>query len=170
MKMRAGLLGTCAATALIIGLGFASPALAADVMPMKAPAAVEPVPFWWYEGFAEVGGRFFLNNPDHSSLGSFYKYRDLRPGVFGNFFYGAHRTGADPLDIEVWGKDIGWDDQAFGLDLSKPGSYYLTLGWDETPHVYTNNAHSIWSGVGGTFLTPNVFLPATDCRQRECPC
>ena len=159
MKMRAGLLGTCAATALIIGLGFASPALAADTMPTKAPAAVEPLPFWWYEGFAEIGGRFFLNNPDHSSLGSFYKYRDLRPGVFGNFFFGAHHTGVDPLDIEVWGKNIGWDDQAFGLDLSKPGSYYLTLGWDETPHVYTDNAHSIWSGVGGTFLTPNVFLP-----------
>ena len=90
---------------------------------------------WWYEGFAEIGGRFDLNHPDKTTLGKFYEYRDLRPGVFGNFFFGAHRT-PDPFDIEVWGKNVGWNDQAFGFDLAKPGSYYLTFGWDETPHVF----------------------------------
>jgi hypothetical protein len=118
MKMRAGLLGTCVASALVIGLGVASPALAADTMPVKAMTAVAPL--WWYEGFAEIGGRFDLNHPDKQSLGKFYAYRDLRPGVFGNFFFGAHRT-IDPFDIEVWGKNVGWDDQAFGLDIAKPG-------------------------------------------------
>jgi len=158
MKMRAGLLVTCAASALAIGLGFVSPVQAADTMPTKAPAIVGPA--WWYEGYAEVGARFFLNNPDRKDLGKFYQYQDLRPGVFGNFFFGAHKTGADPLDIEAWGSNIGWNDQAFGLDIAKPGSYYLTLGWDETPHVWSTNAKSIWSGVGGNNLTVNVFTPA----------
>jgi len=124
MKMRAGFLATCAASALVIGIGFASPALAADKMVTKAPAA-EPVQ-WWYEGFVEVGGRMYLNNPDKTKLGKFYEYRDLRPGVFGDFYIAAHRT--NPIDIALWGTNVGWDDQAFGLDLAKPGTYYLTLG------------------------------------------
>ena len=105
MKMRAELLVTCAA--LVIGAGIASPALAADLVTKapKAMPAAEPLP-WWYEGYAEVGGRFFLNNPDNKTLGKFYEYRDLRPGVFGNFYVGAHRQTNDPLDFDVWGKNM----------------------------------------------------------------
>jgi MtrB/PioB family decaheme-associated outer membrane protein len=136
-------------------LGFASPVLAADVMPTKAPVAVAPA--WWYEGYAEIGARFKISGSDNRELGKFYEYRDLRPGVFGNFLFGAHRTGPDPLDIEVWGENVGWNDQAFGLDIAKPGTYYLTLGWDETPHVWSQKAKSIWSGVGSNFLTANTF-------------
>ena len=122
MKVRAELLVTCAALAIAVGL--ASPALAADMV-TKAPVAVGPQ--WWYEGYAEIGARFDLNHPDKTTLGKFYEYRDLRPGVFGNFFFGAHRNGADPLDIEAWGKNVGWDDQAFGLDLAKPGTLLSDL-------------------------------------------
>jgi MtrB/PioB family decaheme-associated outer membrane protein len=150
MKMRAELLVTCAASAFAIGLGLASPVLAADTMPLKAPEIVAPA--WWYEGFAEIGGRFFLNNPDKRKLGLFYEYRDLRPGVFGDFLFGAHKTGPDPLDIEAWGKNIGWNDQAFGLDIYKPGTYYLTLGWDETPHVF-GTGRTTYSG-GNVLSTP----------------
>jgi MtrB/PioB family decaheme-associated outer membrane protein len=150
MKIRAELLVTCAA--LVIGTGTTLPAMAADMF-TKAPAmpAAEPLP-WWYEGFAEIGGRVDLNSPDKKDLGKFYEYRDLRPGVFGNFFIGAHRTN-DPLDFEVWGKNIGWNDQAFGFDLTKPGQHYLTLGWDETPHVYSKNAKTLYDGVGTNNLT-----------------
>jgi MtrB/PioB family decaheme-associated outer membrane protein len=150
MKIRAELL-MCAA-ALAIGAGSAMSALAADVVTKAPPMpAAEPLP-WWYEGFAEVGGRFFLNNPDRRDLGKFYEYRDLRPGVFGNFFFGAHRIN-DPLDIEIWGKNVGWTDQAFGLDVTKPGQYYLTFGWDETPHVYSQKALTLYNGVGTNNLT-----------------
>ncbi len=124
----------------------------------KAPKIAAPT--WWYEGYAEIGGRFDLNHPDKTSLGKFYEYRDLRPGVFGNFFFGAHRTGADPLDVNAWGNNIGWNDQSFGLELSKPGSYYLTFGWDETPHVYSKNAKTLYNGVGTNNLTLPVFLTA----------
>ena len=152
MKMRAELLVTCAA--LVIGAGIASPALAADLVTKapKAMPAAEPLP-WWYEGYAEVGGRFNLNNPDKKDLGKFYEYRDLRPGVFGNFYAAAHRTGADPLDIAIWGKNVGWTDQAFGIDIAKPGQVYLSGGWDETPHVFSQNAKTLYDGVGSTNLT-----------------
>ena len=156
MKMRAGFLATCAASALVIGMGVASQVLAADKMVTKAPVA-EPVQ-WWYEGFVEIGGRFYLNNPDKSALGKFYEYRDLRPGVFGNFLYGAHRTGPDPIDIVVWGKNVGWDDQAFGLDYARPGQHYLSLLWDETPHVFGKDARTTYSG-GSTLTTPTLPFP-----------
>ena len=77
MKVRAGLLVTCAAGAVAIGLGCASPALAADVMPTKAPVAA--LPFWWYEGFAEIGYRDYLNDPDKAKLGRFYRYETRLP-------------------------------------------------------------------------------------------
>ena len=59
----------------------------------------------------------------------------------------------DPFDIEVWGKNIGWNDQAFGLDIAKPGQYYLTFGWDETPHVYSQKAQTLYNGIGTNNLT-----------------
>jgi MtrB/PioB family decaheme-associated outer membrane protein len=130
-------------------------------MPLKAPAVVAPA--WWYEGYAEIGGRFFLNNPDKRYLGKFYEYRDLRPGVFGNFYYGAHRTGPDPLDIELWGKNIGWDDQAFGFDLYKPGTYYLTLGWDETPHFFGTGRTTF--SDGNVLSTPQYPFPPSAATQ-----
>ena len=157
MTVRADLLVTCAAAALVLGMGLASPALAADMV-TKAPVAV-PV-LWWYEGYAEIGGRAYLNDPDRTKLGRFLRYEDFRPGVFGNFYFGAHRTGADPLDITAWGKNIGWDDQAFELNLSKPGAYYLTFGWDETPHNYAFDAKTTYSPIGGNVLsTPTYPAP-----------
>ena len=46
---------------------------------------------------------FNLNDPDKAKLGRFYRYEDLGPGVFGNFYFGAHRTGADPFDFTALG-------------------------------------------------------------------
>ena len=150
MKLRAELLVACAA--FVIGAGLTSPARAADMV-LKAPPL--PPVIWWYEGYAEIGGRAYLNDPDKTQLGKFYEYRDLRPGVFGNFLFGAHRTGPDPIDIVAWGWNIGWDDQAYGLDLAQPGTYYLTLGWDETPKVYAKDAKSTYSGTN--FLTTPTY-------------
>src|SRR3974390_3631986 len=151
MKVRSELLVTCAALALCA----VTPVQAADLI-TKAPVVAPTT--WWYEGYAEVGGRF--GNPDQQQLGRFYRYEDLRPGVFGNFYYGQHRTGPDPWDLVFWGTNAGWDDQAFGLEMSKPGTYYLTFGWDETPHVYSNGAQTTFSGVGGNILR-SVNIPAS---------
>jgi MtrB/PioB family decaheme-associated outer membrane protein len=152
MKARAELLATCAAVVICAGL---APSVRAADMPVKAPAAV-PV-LWWYEGFAEIGGRAYLNDPDKTTLGKFYRYEDWSPGVFGNFYFGAHKTGADPLDITAWGKNIGWDDQAFGLGLAKPGTYYLDFSWDETPHVYAKNAGTTFGPIGGNVLSTPTY-------------
>jgi MtrB/PioB family decaheme-associated outer membrane protein len=156
MKVRAEFLITCAALAICAGA--ASPVRAADLV-TKAPMAAPPL--WWYEGFAEVGGRFNINNPDKTTLGKFYEYRDLRPGVFGNFYFGAHRTGVDPIDIAAWGKNVGWTDQAFGLDVARPGTYYLSFGWDETPHVFWKNARTTFVDTGSNVLLSPYYVAVT---------
>jgi MtrB/PioB family decaheme-associated outer membrane protein len=153
MKGRAGLLATCAV--LVIGAGLGTPAFAGE----KPAAAAAPM--WWYDGFAEIGGRFDLNNPNKTSLGEFYRYRDLQPGVFGNFLFGAHRSGADPFDFAVWGKNAGWDDEAFGIDVASPGTYYLTFGWDQTPHVYSWDAKTTYGPLGSNVLSTPSYPGAS---------
>ena len=62
--------------------------------PVQAPTAVGPLPFWWFHGTLEAGGRLFLNDPlrngsaylGQQSLAKFYEYRDLRPGPFANLW------------------------------------------------------------------------------------
>jgi MtrB/PioB family decaheme-associated outer membrane protein len=133
--------------------------LAADMV-TKAPLVAPTT--WWYEGYAEIGGRFDISDPGQRTLGRFYKYEDLRPGVFGDYYFGAHRTGADPWDLAFWGTNAGWDDQAFGLEMSKPGTYYLGVTYDQTPHVYSKDAKTTFSRIGSTFLVtaPYPYPPS----------
>ena len=162
MKVRAKLLVTWAA--LAIGSGLASPVLAADIY-TKAPVAVADR-HGGTRAIAEIGARFNVNDPDKSKLGRFYRYEDLRPGVFGNFFAGWHRSGADPFDFSIWGKNVGWDDQAFGLDAAKPGTYYFDFYWDETPHVFARDARTTFSPIGGNILsTPTYPFPPSAATQ-----
>ena len=182
MKRRVGLTRTCLIGAMLSGGGWvlsvplAQTATAAD-MPVKAPVQTEPVPYWWFSGFVEVGGRDFLNDPQRNgqtavylnknlptptvlltnqkSLAKYYEYSDIRPGPFADF---AMATGSrDGLyQIDFGGKNVGYNDQNYYLDFSKAGQQYLDLGWDQTPHLYSTSAQTPWLGVGSNALT----LPA----------
>ena len=161
MTIRAKFLLICTAGLLVVGAGpMISTSHAADVaMPTKAPA-IEPLPVWWYAGELEIGGRFFANNPQKDgvasqggkSLAKFYEYRDLRPGPFGNFYLGTGTSNGLYL-VDVSGKNVGYDDQHFDLNASKAGEHYFTFQWDETPHLYSDSAQTIFNGVGTTSLT-----------------
>ncbi len=134
---------------------------AADAaMPVKAKPAAEPVPFWWFHGELEVGGRFFLNNPQkdgitsqgEKSLGKYYEYSDIRPGPFGNVHLSTG-TSDGLYQIDLRAKNIGYDDQRFDLDASKAGEHYFNFQWDETPHIYSTSAQTLFNGVGSNALT-----------------
>lgn len=161
MKIRTKLFLICVTGALVIGAGpMISASHAADTaMPTKAMPAAEPVPFWWFHGDLEVGGRFFTNNPQKDgiasqggkSLAKFYEYRDLRPGPFGNFHL-ATGTSDGLYQIDVWGKNVGYDDQRYDLNASKAGEHYFDFQWDQTPHNY-GTGQTIYNGAGTTSLT-----------------
>src|SRR5665213_667923 len=190
MKRRIGLTGTCSIAAALGIAGWiwsaalAQTAAAAD-LPVKALVQTDPVPYWWFSGFVEAGGRDFLNDPQRNgqtavytnqtvspytvmltnqkSLAKYYEYSTIRPGPFADF---ALATGSrDGLyQIDFGGKNVGYSDQNYYLDFSKAGQQYLDLGWDQTPHLYSTSAQTPWLGAGTNAQT----LPA-GCASRLNP-
>ena len=162
MKQQVGLVRKCMLSAFLSSVAWAVPgmqALASD-LPVKAPAAVEPIPYWWFHGSVEVGGRFFLNDPQRNgsaylgqqSLAKFYEYRDLRQGPFGLFWLSTgSRDGL--YQVDVGGKNIGYDDQSYYLEASKAGQHYFNFDWDQTPHLYSTSAQTFYQGLGTGALT-----------------
>jgi Putative outer membrane beta-barrel porin, MtrB/PioB len=165
MKSRSGILLTCATGALLIGMALVmSGAQAADAdMPVKAEAPVE-LP-WWTHGFLEVGGRGFLNNPTYGghifqgqgSLAKYYEYSTVKPGPFGDFFAAAG-SGNGLYEVDVWGKNVGYSDQRYDAYLSKAGEQYFNFMWDQTPHVYSTSASTLFNTNGNalTLINPNI--------------
>ena len=162
------MISTCAVT-LLIGVGpmisgaHAAKAKSADVWTEGA----DPLA-WWSTGEVEVGGRFFVNNPNRNgsiaanqkSLAKFYEYKSEKPGPFGDIaLQGGTKNGLYGYDLLA--TNIGYTDQNYSLDMSKAGQHYLSLGWDETPHVYSTSAQTIFNGVGTNALT----LPAAVANQ-----
>jgi MtrB/PioB family decaheme-associated outer membrane protein len=164
MKSRTVVLLTCATGALLLG---AAPigALAADAdLPLKAPPVPVETP-WWTHGFVEFGGRGFLNDPQRgghifqggNSLAKFYEYRDLRPGPFGDFNVAAGSANG-LYEIDAWGKNVGYNDQRYDAFWSKAGEQYLNFMWDQTPHVYSTSASTLFNTNGNalTLANPNI--------------
>jgi MtrB/PioB family decaheme-associated outer membrane protein len=174
MKRRNGLVRTFVIGALLSSAAWAVPGMQAQAgdLPVKAPAAVEPVPYWWFHGEVEVGGRFFLNDPPRNgsaylgqnSLAKFYEYRDLRPGPFGNVWL-ATGSSDGLYKIDFGAKNIGYDDQSYYLDASKAGQHYFSAIWDQSPHLYSTSAQTFYQGLGTGALTlpfaPVAFVAGT---------
>jgi len=181
MKPRAGFVTKLAIGALLSSAAWAVPGMrvqAADTMPVKAMESTDPVPYWWFHGEVEAGGRFFLNNPqDHrqtsnapagsgtpgtqgNSLAKYYEYSDIRPGVFGNAWL-SFGTKDGLWQVDLGGKNIGYNDQAYWLDISKAGQFYFNFGWDQTPHLYSNSAFTPYNLNGNALTLNGCVNPAT---------
>jgi Protein of unknown function (DUF3374). len=139
-------------------------ALAADAdFPVKAAVVVDTP--WWTHGFMEVGGRGFLNDPQRDghifqggkSLAKYYEYSTVKPGAFGDFNVATgSRNGL--YEIDVWGQNVGYSDQAYNTYLSKAGEQYFNFNWDQTPHVYSTSASTLFNTNGNalTLANPNI--------------
>ncbi len=156
----------------------AEPAANATPLPLKAAPSA---PSWWTHGEIEIGGRDFLNDPTRGgsiwgntagspipgyvylgqkSLANYYEYSIVAPGAFG----GGHvATGSNDglYQVDLWANNVasnfaGFSDQAYLLQASKIGEQYVSVGWDQTPHVYSTSAQTPYLGVGSNALT----LPA----------
>ncbi len=120
-------------------------------------------------GEIEFGVRGFTNAPPRNGSGAYnanvwqqghnlakyYEYGDIAPGAFG----GGHvATGSkDGLyQADLWANNIGYEDQSYLLYLSKIGEQYLTLEWDQSPHLYSTTAQTPFVGVG----TYNLTVPS----------
>jgi MtrB/PioB family decaheme-associated outer membrane protein len=191
MKRRTGFVSKCLIGAVLTAAAssgaLVQTAAADDAMPVKASPLVQTdaVPYWWFHGEVEAGGRVFLNNPQNGfqtatgrttgcgtsltaacpgtagrSLAKYYEYSDIRPGPFGNIWLS---TGSkDGLyQIDIGGKNIGYEDQQYYLDASKAGQFYFNFGWDQTPHLYSTSALTPWAVNGNVLTLPGVPTPMT---------
>jgi MtrB/PioB family decaheme-associated outer membrane protein len=176
MKRRVGLITQCLIGAVLAGAA-SSGALAADTdtMPVKGPMVqTDAVPYWWFHGEVEAGGRDFLNHPQNgyqtqngppgfpgtqgSSLAKYYEYSDIRPGPFGNIWLSTG-TSDGLYQVDIAGKNIGYDDQQYWLGASKAGQFYFNFMWDQSPHLYSTSAYTIYN-VNGNALTLNPCAAA----------
>ena len=60
--------------------------------------------------------------------------------------------------VDFWADNVGYDNQHYDLSIYEPGRQYFNIGWDQTPHLLSTSAKSIFGGVGSTSLTVD---PAT---------
>lgn len=157
LTCRTAFMTASATCALIAALASAGPAGAADLPTRKAPAPMLLDTSWYTEGNVEVGGRFFVNNPQNGampglghSLAKYYEYSDLRPGPFANLFL-ATGTRDGLRRYEIYGKNIGYADQRYGLYADQLGLYYFNFMFDQTPHVY-GYGYTPFYGVGSNYL------------------
>jgi MtrB/PioB family decaheme-associated outer membrane protein len=168
MKRRVGF-KTLMVAGLLSGVVWVAPGLpaqAADI-PLKAPPATEAPALWWFHGSVELGYRGFLNDPQNGymtstapagtpgvagrSLAKYYEYSDIKPGLFGNVWLSAGSN--DGLyQVDFAGKNIGYNDQQYWLGASKAGQFYFNFMWDQSPHLYSTSAYTIYN-VNGNALT-----------------
>src|SRR6266511_3926807 len=52
------------------------------------------------------------------------------------YFYGGYA-------FDFWGRSVGLNNQSYTLDASELGRHYLSLGWDQTPHLISTSAKNI---------------------------
>jgi hypothetical protein len=161
MNRRGQFLLTCVAGTIVVAPTSFQAHAADQTMVVKAgPKVAEAIPFWWFHGELDVGGRFFVNNPQRDglnflrqdSLAKYYEYRTIKPGPFSNIWLSTgSRDGL--YQIDLGGKNIGYSDQYYWLDASKAGEHYYNFQWDQTPHIYSTSALTLYNGVGTNNLT-----------------
>jgi MtrB/PioB family decaheme-associated outer membrane protein len=88
----------------------------------------------------EAGWRVFTERPSKedrtNNRAKFEEYGQIPPGPFVNNLYwgGVAKDGSKQFDF--WANNIGYNNQNYLLQAAKPGNLYLTLEWDQTPHLY----------------------------------
>jgi MtrB/PioB family decaheme-associated outer membrane protein len=152
-------------TILIAAVPF-SGAFAAE---QAAPAAPE-WPKWYFYGGLETGDRFFGDRPGSGigrapppanwltpvtthSRAKFEEYGQVLPGAFLDWINLQAGTTDGRYAFDFWGRSVGINNQSYTLDASELGRHYLSLGWDQTPHLISSSAKNIFGGVNTSSLT-----------------
>lgn len=145
-----------------------------------------PVPAgigWWYDGYVEVGARVFIERPPSGfgrapppanwltpstteSRAKFEEYGKVPPGPFIDSVWMRAGSYDGLYGVGFWARNVGYNNQAYYLDLSKAGTHYLTLGWEQTPHLISTSAKTVFGGVGTPQLTaPSALRTTLEANQ-----
>ncbi len=95
-----------------------------------------------------LGGRT-ISGDTHSS--KFEEYRDFEAGIFG----GGNFLVEDPNgETFLWGdfENVGYDDQRYSFEAGQWGRLRLFGEYSELPHVFSNDARTLYSYSGSNQL------------------
>lgn len=96
---------------------------------------------------------------DRNNRSKFEEYGNLPPGPYAEYLRMNFQTRDGTYESELRADHIGNNNQRYIFDATKAGEHYLTLIWDQIPHLYNTSAQSIWNGVGTNFITTPVTMP-----------
>ncbi len=115
-------------------------------------------------GNCTVGGggvitNCFLTASQTQSRAKFEEYGKIPNGPFLDWINLQTGTKDGRFAVEFWGRSVGLNNQSYTLDVSRPGEHYFSFGWEQTPHLMSTSAITVFGGAGSTFLTVNPALP-----------
>lgn len=130
------LVGAIALTCLVLVATTAGPTWAKEEVP-GLPVTVS--------GDVEVGGRTTWGD-DHES--QFERYRDLGEGVWGSFDL-LFEDDEGRYYLRGKGENPGYEDQRYEMEFGRYGKFEIDLFYRELPQVFSNDAMSLYTRLGG---------------------
>lgn len=166
-------------TVLIAGFPLSGAFAAEKAAP--AVSAVPEWPTWYFYGGLEAGDRFFSNRPPSGfgrsgppenwltplttqSRAKFEEYGQVINGAFLDWINLQAGTTDGRYAYDFWGRSVGINNQSYTLDASELGRHYLSLGWDQTPHLISTSAKSIFGGTWTSLTVPNSVQAALQAQ------
>lgn len=169
-------------TALLLASTIASlPIAAARAADLPAVTPAPELGWYFYGGF-EAGGRFYIERPpsgfgrapapenwltqkNSDSRAKFEEYGAIPEGAFLDWINLQAGTKDGRFAFDFWGRSVGLNNQSYSFDVAELGRHYLSLGWDEIPHLISTSAKNIFGGVGSTYLSvPNSVQAALQAQ------
>lgn len=159
--------------------------LAADQPAPVLKAAPAEIVSWYFYGGFEAGGRWVFDRPPTGfgrapapenwitsrtgdSRAKFQEYGEISSAPFLDYINLNFGTTDGRWAVDFWVRNVGLDNQSYNLDIAAVGQHYLSLSWDQTPHLISTSAKSIFGGVGTTNLTvPDAVQAALQPQLRS---
>lgn len=96
-------------------------------------------------GDVEVGGRIFIEKPSRQEEAKFEEYRDLPESVFSPYLRLRGDSQDDFYTVEIFGQNVGQDDQLFQLRSYGVGQFNFLFEWNQIPHLFCTNCRTLFT-------------------------
>lgn len=91
-----------------------------------------------------------LKTPGGSQAYKFTEYRTMPSGLLLELYSVSLDTATYGFSCEA--RKLGYEDQSLLCEGEIPGQVGLKVGWDQIPHVFSNEAHTLYRADGGTLF------------------
>jgi hypothetical protein len=114
-------------------------------LPPAVPEIRKSASGWEYSGQIEFG---YLGGDADEENARFRMYQDIDESAYLNNFSLSLRKPEGGYTLDVTGGGAGRHDQYYGVQYGRANAWKVKLFFSETPHVFTHQYKSLWSGIG----------------------